>query len=105
MITVRALHDFHLGPRDAAGHREIAIHAGETRQIMDPGDHGAFWTTDRWGHRFGLCRIGREHGWVRISATDTRRAEPAADWGESWEEQTRRQDREERDADNNYWPL
>lgn len=68
MITIRALTDFHAGPRAANGSRDVAIHKGETRRIADVGPGGAFWTVTKWGTRFDrLCRLGVDHGWERVS--------------------------------------
>ena len=57
-LTVRALCDFHVGPS-----HDVAISKGSIRHIDDPGPGGPFYTTTLWGTRFGLCRLGREHGW------------------------------------------
>lgn len=63
-ITIRATRNFYAGRRQANGARDVAIHKGETRQIVDPGLDGPFYTTTRWGTRYGLCRLG--HGWVPV---------------------------------------
>lgn len=92
-ITVRALHDFHIGPRHANGSREIAIHAGDVRVIEDPApearpddpeptgtrDGLPFWTVDRWGSRFPqLCRIGEAHGWRVVAIHQPAASTPSA---------------------------
>ncbi len=55
-LKIRATTDFRVGPA-----HEIVIPKGSTRQIADPGERGPFWTTDKRGALFGLCRLGQ--GW------------------------------------------
>lgn len=64
MIAVRATRDFHAGPRQANGSRDVAIAKGSTREICEPGERGLFYTLTKWGTIFGPCRLGQ--GWERV---------------------------------------
>lgn len=75
MITVRATRDFHAGPRQANGSRDVAIPRGSTREICDPGEAGAFYTLTKWGTVFGLCRLGQ--GWEVVRRDPPKRSESA----------------------------